>query len=596
MDKKAPSVEQILNKKAAYESFYAALHTQQKDIDDYYELVFDPEVPSRYKKRMPSTARDWVDAGVRHFTLDNPRAIVWPRRPSEDARIQAALLEKLDNFILRQNIAEIKNGAKKVLIRGEGYFKMNMDDRYIGQYEGKPVAQLPDEEKKEYEEKRLNHFPLFITSPDPYNVYPSPAQAGFVPRDVIEKFNITVAEAKSLCEANGWTAWSTTKQDTETVEWVSYIDSDWRFFSIEAVPVLKPAVQPNIFRFVPYVHFGGGMGQSSYEGKPEYLYRPLLYPKKDALKMESKMYSWIDAMNDRYSWLRYVLRGNPELIKQYYPDHKFPTDPDELLIELPDEQLEIHVLEGNNPPQGLFQELAMLQAQAAPPAVLSGVRQSGVYSGTYNQDLMASGKSIYKDPFKNMEGALGVLMGMGARILETVYNFPVQIKNFSSVDSKLYTEVKPTDIKGHYDCEVKLLAEPPEATDARRALGSTLRTKGSISLKTELMQYHDMSESEAEAEIAQIHAEMALQEPTVRAVMGKSAMLQLGMTEELEALNQAEQAAAQQGGKVTGLARPIPPRQEGESVTTGEELLTKQGRSPEEMSLVPSVREQQEAA
>ena len=42
---KTPTVEDIKKRFKAYEGYYKQLHADQKEIDDYYELVFDAKVP-----------------------------------------------------------------------------------------------------------------------------------------------------------------------------------------------------------------------------------------------------------------------------------------------------------------------------------------------------------------------------------------------------------------------------------------------------------------------------------------------------------------------------------------------------------------------
>jgi len=559
-----PTIEEIKEKLSSYEGHYNKLHTQQKEIDDYYELVFKAGVPERYDQRTPSTARDWVDVGVMHFTLDNPKSKVYLRNDSDTARRQVEKLETLYNFWLRKDIAAIKEAAKKELLRGEAFLRVNWDDRHYGKAHNDP--------------DRLFYFPLFLTVPDPINVFASPAQEGMVPEDVIEKFNITVAEARAMCRRNGW-EWDSAQPDAAMVAWTSYYSREWRCFLLEEKPVLPGGVHENLLGMCPYIRVPSGFGQSNYEGKPEYKYRSILHGKKDMLKMEARNLSQIDAINARYAWIRHKIKGDPELIKRLYPGG-LPTDPDEILVEVPD-QLEILTLQGETPPQGLYQQQAMLQSYAHPPQVLGGVRPTGVYSGQHQETLMATAKPIYKDAFKNLEDGLGLAMGMGARILERVYGSPLEIKNFASESSKMYMRVAPADIAGHYDCEVSLLAEPPEATDIRKGLGKALRQGGSISHMTELRQYQDMSQKEAEDEMAQIAAEIALQEPAVREVIAKSAMARLGMDQSLEALEEAE------GQVVAG--RP-PLRTSPES--TGRGIAPTRGRISPDLESMPTPHEQ----
>jgi len=301
---KKPTVEDIKKRFASYESYYDTLHRQQKEIDDYYELVFKANVPKKYPTRMPSTARDWIDVGVRHFTLDKPMSKVPLRADNDTARDQVAILETFYNFFLWKEIIKIKRAAKKHLKRGEIFLKMNMDDTYFGS------------EDKE----RLFHFPLYLTTPDPINTFASPAHNGLVPEDVIESFEITVAEAEAMCERNGWD-WKTTKAPDKNVKWFSFINAHWRYFSLDNEAVLKPEIQPNLFGFCNYVHVDAGAGDDNYEGKPEYLYRSLLWPKRDMLKMEVRNLSQMDAILARYAWVKTKVTGtNPERIKTLYPD------------------------------------------------------------------------------------------------------------------------------------------------------------------------------------------------------------------------------------------------------------------------------------
>ena len=564
---KTPTVDDIKKRFKAYDGYYNQLHADQKEIDDYYELVFDAKVPKNYPARMPPTARDWIDVGVRHFTLDNPKAKVFLRADNDKAREQVALLETFYNFWLRQDVRTIKRAAKKLLKRGEVFLKVNMDDTYFGSTD----------------KERLFHFPLFLTSPEPINTYASPAHRGLVPNDVIESFNITVAEAQGMCERNNW-AWTTTKAPDKSVKWFSYVSDYWRYFSLDDEPVLTPSVQPNILGFCNYVHIDAAAGDDNYDGKPEYLYRSLLWGKKDMLTMEVRNLSQIDAIMSRYAWVKTKVTGtNPEAIKKLYPDGQIPTDPDKILYDIKDEA-EINYLQGEQPPQGLFTQLAMVKSYSSPPDVLSGVRPAGVYSGQHQETLLATAKPTYKDAFKNLEDALGIAMGMGTRIVEKVYNSPIQIKNFASEDNTQYRQIKPTDINGHYDCEVQLLAEPPEANDMRKALGKGLRQGGSISHMTELRQYEDMSEKEADDEQAQIAAEIAMQQPAIQAVVAKNAMARMGMQKELEMLEQAEQEAAQ---KVT---KSVPPVPQGEGINT--EMAKTRGRVSPELGATATPQEQ----
>jgi len=567
------TVENILKLRKSYEDYYAVLHEQQKEIDDYYELVFKTDIPSDlgYQEIIPPTAREWVEVGVRNYTLDNPKAVILPRGDSDTARRKDALVESLWTFWLRRIIREIKDGAKKLLLRGEVFYKVWMDDIYFGV----DISKLTESERVEFEEKRLFHFPLGVKVPDPINVFCSPAHNGLVPVNVIESYNITVAEAQNMCAKNNW-GWKTDKKATDKVKWTSYYSADERCFLLEDEPVLKPVVQPNILKLCPYVHIDGGFGHSSYEGKPEYLYRSIIYPEKAMLKMQARGLSQADAMNARYAWPRPEIEGEEEDVQKLYPNPKVDLFSPNAIIRST-ERVKVKFTEGMSVPPSVFQMLGQATNLTQPPEVLSGIRPAGVYSAQGVDTLKASAKPRYKDAFKNNENGLAVLMGMGAKIIDTVYQHPVAIRDMSVERTREQKIVKPEDIDGHYDCEVKLLAEPPEATEMRKVSGNNSQKAGVISHLTNLRMYHDMSLEEALDEQAQILAEKAMNQPGSLEFATRDAMVKFGMEEE-----EAEIAAQKKASKFP------PPRREPEILGSAYEQVRKRGRSSPGLEASPT--------
>lgn len=426
------TVEEIKVLQKERETFYSELHAQQKIDDDYYELVFDAKVPESmgYEQRTPPSAREWVDIGIRHYTLDNPKAKVYSRGDSDAAREKDAKLEAFYNFWLRKVILQLKDAAKKLLLRGEVFLKVWIDDTYFGM----DMSKMSDELREETRQKKRLHFPLTVEVVDPVNVYCSPAHNGLVPVDVIEEYKMTVAEAKNLCSHNNW-EWNDNwdkrkysdkrKKSTALVKWTSYIDGTSRCFMIEDSPLLTPSIQPNILKFCPYVHIGAGFGNSNYEGKPEYLYRSILYARRDMLKMESRVLSQLDAQGARHGWQQPLITGEEEDVMQLYPGGRIKLSPNIALRQT--DRVKVEILDPKSPPAGLFEQLAIVAASARPPSVLAGTRPTGVYSAQGIEDLVGTSKPIYKDAIKNLEDGLAVLMGMGARIISEVYKDEVAI-------------------------------------------------------------------------------------------------------------------------------------------------------------------------
>ena len=524
------TVEKIIELKENRKKFYQSKVDLQKEWDDIYEGTYDAGIPTglSYAQKTPSTGRDWVEIGLRYFTLDNPKVIVPPVNETQKALEQAIMQEAFYNFWAKLCILQVKLAAKKLLLRGEAFLKLGFDDTTWGK-----TADTEDE-KLELAAQQLIHFPLVMQVPDPINVMCSPVHRGLVPLDVIEHYPRTVSEVEELCEQNKW-RWKNSrgKKSSDLVNWTAYYDDKVRCFMVENEPILSPAVQPNIMKRCPYVHIPSGFGNTSFEGKPEYLYRPVFYGKIDAINLQTRVLSQLDAIMTRFAWPHWLIEESEEgaLEREFgsqatgMKSLTLDTNPEHVLTSY--KGLKITLLQGAQPPPALFEYAGTVSALAQVPAVLSGERPAGIYSGYGVESLMAGAKPIYKDALKNMEEGLSVFFGEGMRFADEVIKEKIPIRGTSSKEEKF---LDPSKIKGYYFNEVHLLAEPPEAVDVRKTLGTNLYKSGIISLKTCLTQYLDMTNEEADGEIAQLYAETAIKNnPNVMQLLGIDAAQRLGM-------------------------------------------------------------------
>ena len=537
------TVEDIIRLREQREDYLCQLHKEQKLDNNFYELKFDAAIPKGlgYEQRIPPTARDWVDQGIMHFTLDNPKAFVPPLRDSDAARKQAAKLGAFYNFWLRQIIRQIKENAKKLLIRGECFWKLWIDDRYYGIEPSK----MTEEEQEEHERTKALHFPLLVETPDPLNVFPSPIEHDFMPADVIEYYGKTAAEVHDLCKRNNW-KWESGKTGSQVVQWTVYYSNEYRCLLADDKPLLTPAIQPNWLGVCPYIHVPSGYGQTSYEGKPEYMYRSIIYRVRDMIKTEARAFSQTDAINARYAWPWPKISGDADLIKEFYgPSTEGITlSPDHPIIEpqVGDRKVTFDIIQGQQPPPGLFEYTARISALAQPPPVMQGYNPVGVHSGVQAEGLIGTAKPRYKDSLKYHELGLAKLLGLGAQMLETIFKDDITVRTFTE-GKQSYETIKPSDIKGHYYCEVELLAEPPEALDVRKSLGANLQDKV-ISHRTNLIKYQNMTPDEADDEQTQMLAEQVIKQPNLQQVMGIDAMKRLGMEETLQTISQESENLA----------------------------------------------------
>ena len=510
---KKPTIDKIKTERDARVLYYGALHEQQKRDDGFYELTYNAGIPDNLgiTQMTPNTAREWVETGVRHFTMDNPRAVVPAEKRTSAAREKAAKLETFYNAWLETLVILLKQGVRKELKRGEVFLKLWIDDYYYGIDKKKE-----DYNKEDIEDRALTHFPLITTLPDPINVFCSPAHNGLRPVDVIEYYDMTVAEAENLCEGNNWN-WDNPdkKKSTEKVKWTSYYDDNKRCFLIDNEPILSPAIAPNILGFCPYVHIPSGLGDTHFEGKPEYLYRSIIYAHEEMIELWTRAVNQMDAITARYAWPRPKIHGTSEQsIKQLYPDGVVDMDPSKPIIETDDVLVTLE--QGAAAPPQAYQHLAMLQGLAEPSPVLSGKSPSGVYSGTHFQSEVSQARPLYKDPLKNFEDGLAEFLGMGARAIEVI-NHPISVRGVDMKEKEQsIKQIGPDDIKGYYYVKVAMKAELPEAADMRKTIGINVHKAGLYPLRQVLIEFFDKSEAEAKDIEAGLLEEGFLKNPVVQ--------------------------------------------------------------------------------
>ena len=552
-------IQTIINNRQTY---YAKLRTQQVLENEFYELTYDAKVPKLYTKITPDTAREWINNGVKSFTLDNPRASVPPRKNAQQYRETEARLEAFYNgwldFMSSLQPDPIKLNAMLILLRGECYFKILMDDKYYGQ----DTKNMGKEEKEQLEIDKLNNFPLIVKAPDPMNVYPSTIHERMIPHDVVEIYSRTVEDVLDSCQRNKW-HWDNPNglKDDDEVIWAEWWDAKERCFMVGSSigsleSVLKPAVQTNIYDFCPYVHAYSLYGVTDSKGRPEYMTRGILYGKLDLIKLFTRAISQYDSLIVKYAWPHRQLRGNTDKVKKFLKDVvKLQLSPDDILV-LP-EGVELVESQGQVPPTALFNWIQTVSSMVEGPPILNAEVPPGITAGYSMNILSSAGKAMYKAPFKSLENALGVLMGLGARLIEDIIQEPVGIKTIKTTENgKIYGEevLKPEDIKKYYICDVALLSDAPEAMDVRSTQGKGLQLARVISHRTDLIKYQGMSAQEADDEIAQVNAEEILKsDPNLRQAIGVDALKRLGFEQTSENIGLAQQVGIKQAKASVGL-------------------------------------------
>ena len=553
------TVEEIKTLIDARKTYYAKLREQQELENGYYELKYDAKVSKIYTQITPDTAREWIHNGVKSFTLDNPRATVPPRKDKQKYRESEAQTEAWCNawldFLSMLQPNPIKQNSIYVLLRGECFDKILVDDRFLGI----KTTELTSAEKEKLEKDKLNSFPLIVKAPDPMNVYASTAHNYLIPHDVVEMYSRTVEDVMESCERNKW-KWDNPRglSYTDQVVWAEYWSDTQRCYLVgdskgNLESILSPPIQKNLYGFCPYVHTYSGYGITDYKGRPEYMARGILYGKIDLIKLFTRAISQYDSLMVKYAWPWRYITGETSKLARFLNKEEgdlftIEVKPDEMLV-LP-EGVEIVEMQGQAPPAALLNWIQIVKGMIEGPAILNAEAPPGVTAGYPMNILWGAGKATYKSPFKNREDALGVLMGLGIRLVEEIIQEPVGIKTTRvSGDDIVYGEERldPKIINGYYVCKVKLLSDAPEAMDLRSTQGKQLQLANVISERTNLIEYQNMTQKEADDEIAQKRAEEILRtDPNLRQAMGADALKRLGFEIVEEKIKELTQAGVSQ--------------------------------------------------
>ena len=481
---------ELLELREERKEVYGALHAQQKRADNFFELVYDYHVPnlSGMRKIRTPEMRDKVMAGVQVFMTRWPKSEVDPRRGTEDARTQAGILETFYNYMLWENRPLWREMYLKLLLRGGAIGKIWFDDFYYG---------TKDEDAKD---RALQHFPIQFTSCDFLNCYPSRAmQSPFHPVDMIESYEMSTGDALYLCERNGWpTKWK--RKADKAVKYTAYYDNDTRIvmFDEGKTDGWNDSVYEgeNVLGLTPYVVISSGLGQDSFEGKPEYKFRDIIYPQIEMVEEASLRKSQINYILSTNAYPQEVWKANDTERAQKVLGDPAMGNP-EFRGVVPEDMERLPSANGG-PPPGLFQWLAMLESRTEAPQSLMGVNPTGTYSEVHYSTQASYARATYELPLDNLEMGVAVLMGFAAKTVEWLGN-PISIRNVNpNEQSKNILTVRPDDIKGYYDMRVKFIGDTPESRDLRQQMGRNLVREGVLPLRRVLHDYFDMSWEEAE--------------------------------------------------------------------------------------------------
>ena len=552
--------ERLIEIRTQRQRILAPLRAEQKKDLRYAHLEFRAGIPENlgYRQRTPPTAQEWISNGLASYTFKNPRVTMLPRGDTPTARKLDGKCEAFGNYLLRENVLAVNDAVRSTLEVGEGIICLEYDDPWFGmtEYKGVKLLQrsgnLTDAEKalvKEWQQNRAAHMPLRLRYVDPISTLPSPVlHMGMIPGDMFEDSELTAIEAQEWCETHGF-PWKLHKKGDSMVHFIKYTSPKELAYMIEDQLIWAGE---NPLGFVNYLRVGSGYGRLEWDGDQRRQFISVTRYRRDMLKMEARSWSQADALVSRQAYERVKLIGDESDVKRLYPTGDVPVTPQDVIREIKD-RVEVDILHGEPVPVGLFEHLSRIEARAQVPMVLGGGRPTGVYSGEHQEMLVGVGKTVYKAPFTNWERALQIIVGWAFRIIEDVYQRPIQVA-LMSPEGRNFDRISKTEIAGHRDCSVEFMSDSPEASDFRKSTGAKLRVDGSISKYRELTEYHGMSVREAMIEIARVNAERILESPDMQQYIVQNVMQRMALRQQAQQAPFAEEQLGALGTIMQGEA------------------------------------------
>jgi len=507
MDK--PTVKDIRDLKDDLTLFYGGLRRQQAIHQSYYDedATFDSLVGIKapYHVVHTGSAARIVDTLVENIILNNPQAFRKAHKDTDKAHESARKVTAMLNTWLKKLREQAEELVKNAAQRGEAF----------GQIEYNP-------DNKE--------MPISLTAPDPMNVYPDPQEVEGVPLRVIKSFRMTVGAVKQL-----YPDFKSENSSTTEIDYLAYWDKDWRYFEADEQPLLKGGIQPNILKFVPFVHVGAGFGKSSPDGKPEAKYVGRLHKALGRLieecQTESRIDSGLALWANPYGFLEHNAADAPEVSEEVLanidlsPGHIFDVP----------FGLTFTVNQGVPPPREVFAHLAGIKSSLdiETPPVTQGVPSMAGASGRQEDIYTTQFKRKPNKVQKNVEWLLSKLFSRALQIIYTQPVDPIWVETVEFVNGKNIRKLETVtrgDIDGYYGCTIEFKPDKDVERSSEIMLYRTLANEGRVSWKKLLMEGLGMTEAEAEDEMAEAVADQVIRTNLTAAnIAAEEAMTKMGM-------------------------------------------------------------------
>lgn len=556
-------------------SLFRQLRTNQRTAQQFYNLNFDFKVHKKFEKIKLPTARKMIETYMSHLPLNNPVIEVIPFKQVNPYRNRAIKQQDFGDALLRlamqQTDNPIFNGALDMGVRGELFFKLVED---VEAWEAS-LEKRKGESDAEYEERKLmwktERMPIKILCPDPMTCYPSQDHTDCRPDNMLQIYSLQAGQLKAM-----FPDWKTRKLDTTLITVAEYWSPKEYCVLGDNTPATggEDGVEENKYGFTPYVHVYSGWGMRDDNNSPESKAVSLLFGAYHLLLAQCRWHSYLDKAISFASIPMVHAEGD----REDYIVAGRELEPEPGMVTYGAEGKKVTISwAAPNLPAGIMAAMGIADTmleRGGQPAVLGGVPPKGVEAGYPMALMIGEARLEFGTALENLQMAVARTLEMARLLIRDVIKDEVPIWG----ENKLIT-LSPTDCEGAYRYVCKFDASTLEARGNRALLGQRLRQGGSISLETELREYHNIKTPKKE--MARIQAESILKHPALQRMVAVKAVREIEGEQEAAIIAQvmAEgEAGAMRKAKSTG----IPPggKREGELPEDILAQVMSQRRSP----------------
>ncbi len=523
-------------------SRFNTLRTNQKTQQKYYDLKYEIEIHSSFKKIKLPTARQIVDTFVAHLPIATPVVKVVPFKDTNPYRDRAEKQREYFDALLQWNMLQtlnpVRDSAKDLGGRGEAFIKVAWDESAIG-------AAVPGEDADKRAELMLERMPLKIMCREPMNCYPSADHVDCRPVSMLERYTVLAEQVKRI-----FPDWEKKVADNRPVVIDEWWTREEMAFLADGVPLLKGGIVDNTSKLVPYIHCYSGLGHRDGDNSPESLAVGLIQHSIDLLKQQCRFHAYLDKAT---AFASIPMLDLPGVSTDYEEGGKKLVPEPGLVMYRGDREGEPPkiIWAAPNLPAGILQAIGLndMMLGKVQPQVLRGEAPTGVEAGYPMALMIGEARLQYGIPLENLQILWARTMELVRLLIRDVVKEDVPIWGEKSA-----LTMNQENCKGAYRVSVEFDATTPEAAMSRAIGLQKLRSGGSISLETEL-ELNPMIKN-ARKERIRIEAESLSKHPAIQRVTAIKAIRAKEGEEAAMAVAEAMaegEAGAERKAKSTGI-------------------------------------------